>query len=309
MEKIFLEKETIELVDIDELSDETYVPSPVTCGSTADEKDVGTSVAKAWEILEKHMKVRFDAVMPCEIGPLSIAEAIRVAAYENKPLIDADISGGRSKPEFQYTVYFVKKLMMTPFSIVDKGLEVLVLDSEDDIKSERIIREMTYSRGLVGVVDHPFKLGSVRDFIPKNTVSKAIEVGKIVLEKKQEEKIQKIVKKIGGDIIFDGIVDKVDLKEEGGFLKGYYVLKGKKGELRIFVKNENMIAMSGDKIVYGIPNLICVIGKDSRGIINKEMKPGMEAWVIGIPAYPIWKTEEGQKVFGVQVLKEYFGLV
>jgi DUF917 family protein len=59
------------------------------------------------------------------------------------------------------------------------------------------------------------------------------------------------------------------------------------------------------EVICTVPDLISVLGEDREAVGSQELRYGLKVTVIGMPAYPLWASDErGLKVGG----PEYFGL-
>ena len=69
--------------------------------------------------------------------------------------------------------------------------------------------------------------------------------------------------------------------------------------MNIVFQNENLVARTGAKTVAIVPDLICVVDRETAGPITVEaMKYGQRVKVIGTSAAPILRRPEALAVFG-----------
>jgi hypothetical protein len=64
-------------------------------------------------------------------------------------------------------------------------------------------------------------------------------------------------------------------------------------ELKVWLKNENLLSWLDNKPYVLTPDLICILdAKTGSPITNSNMKEGSKIVVFGIPSHPFWRTEK-----------------
>ena len=310
-------KRKIKLIDLEEIPDEEIVVCPYLTGSIApvseETKKILGSFSRAdrslcviaTEALAKYIQKDIFATVPVEIGGQNTAEALHVAAEAGLPTVDGDLVG-RSVPELQQTSYYILGLPMIPMAISDSfGDVVIITKVVSDIQAELIVRAIAVATGgLVGTVDHPLEGKVVKKSIVPNTLTQCINIGRTVREaqERNEDPLPKLLGVTNGYLLFQGIVDNFNWKDESGFMYGTTIIRGTdnfKGILKIWFKNENNIAWLNNEPIALSPDLICVIDRETcQGITNTEMSRGLDVAVIGIKASEILRTEKGIDVLG-----------
>ncbi|MCG4586377.1 DUF917 domain-containing protein, partial [Anaerosalibacter bizertensis] len=68
---------------------------------------------------------------------------------------------------------------------------------------------------------------------------------------------------------------------------------------KIWFKNENIISWKNDEIFVTVPDLICILDKETgMPITNPNFEKGMNIVAIGLPASEEWRTEKGLMTLG-----------
>ena len=261
-------------------------------------------VVAAVKVLEEYVGERSQAILPVEIGGGNTAEALHVAALLGLPAIDGDLCG-RSLPELVHSTYYVFGVPITPLSVVDPfGNSLIITKIIDDTYVDTIVRPIAVAAGgVVGVADHPVKGEVMKKTIITNTLTKSIELGKAVSEavKRGEDPIEAIIKTTNGFLLFKGIVKSNEWEDKGGFMYGTSTIEGvdkySGSTMKIWYKNENLMAWKDNKVAATCPDLICVVDSETgEGITNDKLSKGMKVTVIGMKAPEAWRTEKGLKV-------------
>ena len=302
----------LKLCGFNELNPKLYIATPYFAGSIPppgvkrERKEFTVEVlVKALKLLEEFLGNKISAVIATEIGGGNTAIALHLGALLGLPLVDGD-HAGRSVPELVHSTYYINGVPLTPSIVATADGDYIIFKEYSSIESyEGIVRAIAaQASGTVFVLDSPVKVEIASKVAVNGSVSKAIEIGEAV-EKARKEGLNVpsiIAEKLNGYIIFEGVIDKFDLKEEAGFLIGNTYVKGigrfENKVLRIWVKNENIIAWINEEPIVMPPDLIILIDENGYGVINSRLKVGMKVTVIAAPGPEEWKTPKGLEVVG-----------
>lgn len=312
------EGRTISIIDPEELEEEDLTICAYAAGSIAPSEEEETEfpkikenpVVKAVTVLEEYFDNPARAILPVEIGAGNTANALHIASKKGIPAIDGDLDG-RSLPEIVHSTYNFMGIPITPLSIVDVfGNSLIVNNIVNDGYVDEIARPLSEKAGMVGVADHPVKADTMRKCVVSNSVSKAIKIGKSLLNArdKGEDPIKAVLEASNGYLLFRGTVKSKDWEDRGGYMYGETLIQGEDGfagnELKIWFKNENLMAWKDGKAIAMAPDLISVLNAETgRGITNTSLKKGQEVVVLGMKGPEIWRTEKARKFLSPQ----YFG--
>ncbi|GAB3063958.1 DUF917 domain-containing protein [Salinicoccus sesuvii] len=247
-----------------------------------------------------------DAVMPIEAGGVNSMIPIIFAAIKGVPLVDAD-GMGRAFPEMQMDTFNVNGIHNTPAVFADEKGNTAILNTSSGLWTEKIARSLTTVMGgsiLNGV--YLLSKQQLNDYAIHHTVSTSIAIGETLMRSKQPVADLKAL--LGGTVLFQGKIQDVVRRTDGGFVKGTARLTGldtdKDTICTLEFQNENLVCLVNDVPRCITPDLITVLDLETGMPITTEgLKFGMRCVVFGQPADDKWKTEAGIRTVG----PGYFG--
>lgn len=298
-----------------ELDPESYVICVYRCGSIVPPGKKRTQevvklpieqmLLRGLEVMRRELGADISAVIPAELGGHNTALAIHTASLLGLPAIDAD-QVGRAAPELVQSSYHVHGVKATPAVVMDTLGDLLVVHDYADVDQyEKIARTIAVLAGRYSyVMDTPVKAKEIERLALLGTISQSIKLGKNVREANENEQdaVAKIIKLLDGYHLFHGKVVSSNLKEQMGFLVGTVEISGmgkwRAQKMRVWIKNENLLAWIGRKVVATTPDPIIMVDKHGHGLTNSRMKRGVEIHAIGARAPDIWRTARGVALFG-----------
>ncbi|HDH07183.1 MAG TPA: DUF917 domain-containing protein, partial [Thermoproteales archaeon] len=301
----------LKIVSYDELPEDKLVACAYFCGPIAPpnsrrRRSRGNPgyIEKALETVKEFIG-ELGGVIPTEIGGGNTATALHVAGLLGVPLVDADVVG-RSVPELIHNSFIVYGRKIVPAILSSSKGDLLFIKDYSSVDTyEKLARSLSViSNGDVFVIDSIVPVKRAKEITVKESISKALKLGKIVYDYSGDITylINKLLEVLEGFLIFKGELTEINLEVKEGFLEGFYMVKGVEeyhgSLLRIWVKNENMMAWKDDKPVVMTPDLIILLDEKGRGVVNSRLKPGMKVYVIGAKAPSIWRTEKGLELLG-----------
>lgn len=293
------------LATLEEVPEHAMVASPYYCGSlTASnlhEPERTPQELLSFMALQEYLREDLFAAVSTELGGGNTAVALSVAANMGIPIVDAD-PAGRSVPELQHTIFFLKGISIAPLAVASKsGDVVIVKEVADHLRAENIVRSIAVaSGGRVGVTDHPMRGKLLKTAVIADAISRAETIGAVL---KATSDYQQVARAGGGCVRFKGQVAKSFYKDEEGFTVGEIQVAGtheyQGSEYRVWYKNEHLMAWRDNQIDITTPDLICILSeKDAMPVINPHCTTGMKVAVVGYPASQQWRTEAGLAAFG-----------
>ncbi len=276
------------------------------------ENQVGEPVQAAFEALEAHLDQKFAGVILGEIGPLSLAEGLSIAARLGVPALDAD-TVGRAVPEINQHSVKVAGIPLTPIGAATPfGDELVVGTLGDPSRAEDILRSVAVVSRACGVTDSPISGAQAKQdgTLVTGSLTLARNIGSAVREAKAAggDPIEAARAVADGYLLFTGTISGFDWRDEDGFLVGELSLTGT-GDFAgqrfdTDYKNEHLVARRDGLVVATCPDLISVIDHDSYdGVNNPDFTHGQAVTVLAFRCDPIWRSEAGLKVFS----PSYFG--
>lgn len=305
------------MVDLDDVPDDALIACPAGVASIApgekaqqiasllDER-IATERNLYYEglrILEEHLGRKFYGCLPLEMGGFNTACAAWVAALSDIRFVDAD-PVGRAIPEIELQTFKLFDIPVTPMVLSDLfGNVSIVTRVESDKAAEEIARAMAVIGGAVSFVGRPIEGRTLKTSVIPGTVSRAMAIGKALREANDqgEDPVDAVIRAARGVMLFKGVIKKVEWEDEGGFMWGNHFIEGTEKyaghELKIWFKNENLVSWYDGKPFVACPDLLCIIDScTGHAITNTNMSDGKNVVVFGVPAYDIWKSEDGLKL-------------
>lgn len=242
---------------------------------------------------------KLSGIVPGEIGIESLV--LKTAKELDLPILDGDITGGRAVPEIQDDIFYIEKIKTMPLVSVSLDGEVLLLDKISDLKKiESLVRNFSVlAKGPVIVFDH-IAPKEVFSRISLGTISRSIELGKKIRDKKGGESLKEILDFNKANVTASGkIYDIKEKKTENGFLEK--MVSG--DNWQVIIKNECIAVYANSKLIVSVPDIIVFIDKENgKPMHNTELRTNKEVWVVTMKAFRKWYTKRGLEIFGPRSL-------
>ena len=308
-----------EIIEASELDDDaTVLPAAMLGAPTvlvekaASGEDIDYSIKRLAQLIGKQA----DAIMPIEIGGINSVIPVVAAARLGLPLVNGD-GMGRAFPELQMVTFNVFGVPATPAVIVDERLETVIVETNDGKRAEDLIRAAAIRMGLSVMIScYPMNGRQVKQYAVKGTLTLALGVGRALSQgRKEGEPIEALLEYLRSTeyynhckVLFDGKITDLRRETTGGFSMGHCelaALDGSERRMTVLFQNENLVARVGGKTVAVVPDLICIVDRETgRPVTVEALKYGQRVKVIGTSAAPIMRRPESLAVFGPQA----FGL-
>ncbi len=258
-------------------------------------------IIPAIKILENFLGEKIDAIISLETGAGTTAGSFSAASLSGKYFIDGDYVG-RAIPEIYQSTPHIYGKNFTPMSAVDKfGNEMVIKNSRSVVSLERIgkmISESSYtSLGMAGIV---LSIKDLRDIYIPGTVSRALEVGRIL---SGENPLKNLYGIIEYNLLFKGKLVRREWEDREGYMEGNHYFNGR-GEfegrtLRIWFRNENHLAWMDGELLASSPDLIVVLREDDLlPLNNTSMLENEKVIVLSLPADEKLKVQKGLDLLG-----------
>ncbi len=315
---------TVTALPVSALADTDRVACPYGLASLAEtseemqarldsiENKVEVPVQAAFETLERHLGQKFAGVILGEIGPLSLAEGLSIAARLGVPALDAD-TVGRAVPEINQHSVKVAGIPLTPIGAATPfGDEMIVETLGDPTRAEDILRSIAVVSRECGVADSPITGAQAKQqgTLVTGSLTLSRNIGKAVREAKAagSDPIEAAREAGNGYLLFTGTVANTEWRDEAGFLQGKVTLSGTGDfagqSFETDVKNEHLVARRDGAVIATCPDLISIIDLETAdGIVNPGYANDQAVAVLGFRCDPLWRTQAGLAVFSPR----YFG--
>jgi uncharacterized protein len=299
----------IPLIELAELEDEACVYSVGGVGApgvSIEKLEQGEENLRALHAVEREVGRRADCLIAGEIGGANALGPIITAAQAGIGLVDGD-GMGRAFPEMQMTTFSIYGQSSVPAAIADdKGNVVVFRNVVDELTFERLTRACVVEMGgTAGSVTAPMTGRYVKRVAVPATVSRAISLGRIVLEAnlRHEDPVPLICRAERGTHLLDGKIVDLQRSFRGGFAVGEIVIEGSgvhKGDrARILFQNEFLLFSRNDAPEVTVPDLIVVVDIDSgHAIATESLRFGQRVAVLSLPCDPLLRSPEALAVVG-----------
>ena len=300
---------TIEVIPLDELSDDTWVVSLGGIGAPVvgvEKIEQGEECLRTLRALEEETGNTIGALISSEIGGANSMEPMLTAAQAGIPVVDGD-GMGRAFPEMQMCTWSIYGHKSTPAAMADeKGSIVIFRDTPSEIWLERLARSTVVEFGAAGAIAMAPMRG---DFVKRSaipyTISQALHLGQAVVEsqEKNTDPITTILDKENGKLLITAKITDLERHLKGGFAVGSVQLEGignYQGEkAEISLQNEFLIFSRDGQVEVSVPDLIVVLEADTGLPITTEMlRFGQRIAVLGLPCHELLRTPEALEVIG-----------
>ncbi|MGC9138506.1 MAG: DUF917 domain-containing protein [Thermoplasmata archaeon] len=254
--------------------------------------------------LENHIEEGIGSIISLETGAGATSGSLAAASDLGIFPIDGDYAG-RSIPEIYQTTPFFGKFLFHPMSAVDRfGNRIIISEVKSVFSLERIgkmLSESSYtSLGMAGIV---MKVGDLKDIYIKGTVSRAVEVGKIISTYGGSRLLNELDNIVPVQQIFEGKLIGREWQDRDGYMEGNHVFEGVgdfSGRIfRIWFRNENHIGFLDDEVIITSPDLIVVLRKETNEPLNNTtMQENINVRILGVQADKKMRVKEALEVLG-----------
>ncbi|MPY81197.1 MAG: DUF917 family protein [Actinophytocola sp.] len=298
----------VELVGLDQVGDDALVLPVAMMGAPTVmvEKIPGRDDLQAVvRMVEARLGRKATHLVPIEAGGINSLIPVAAAAQMRLPLVDAD-GMGRAFPELQMVLPTIGGLSATPMALADDKGNSVVLDTVDNVWTERLARTVTIEMGCSSVLsNYPLEGALAQDNLVGGSLSLCREIGSQVraARERHHDPVDAALGVVDGTRLFTGKVVDVSRRTAGGFARGSATLTGT-GEhegstLELQFQNEHLVATVDGVVRAVVPDLICMFEAESAAPITTEgLRYGLRAVVSAVPCDPRWQSAAGLSLVG-----------
>ncbi|MEM1437827.1 MAG: DUF917 domain-containing protein [Pseudomonadota bacterium] len=301
----------VDLISADTLDDDAFVATIGGVGAPSVSLELLPSLGdplKALRAFEAHVGRSVDALVAFEVGGGNSLVPLIAAAQSGLPVVDGD-GMGRALPEAQMMTFPIAGISPTPALAIDYEGNAAMFDSGSAETYERHIRAVTQAMGgMIIAVEHPMSGEALKSAVVRGTLSFSIEIGRILRERRglapqllpalgaafEQSQYGALVELYTGKVVdyASAIV--------GGYDVGKATLApfdGDGASLTIDIRNEYLVARTGDKILASVPDLITVLDYETGTPINAErLRFGQRVTVVGVGCPDYYRTTRALEV-------------
>ncbi len=304
----------VEVIDVEDLDDDALVVPVAMMGAPTvmlEKLPRGTEANAALEALQAYLGKRAAAVFCIEAGGLNSTIPIAVAAAAGLPIIDGD-GMGRAFPELQMVSMTMHGISACPMVMADEKGNSLVLNTVDNLSTEKFARVITVEMGGAGLIAlYPMTGAEAKKSVLRGSMSLINSVGQIIRSEQAANRnpADMLARDLNGVRLFEGRVVDVDRRTEGGFARGTCKIEGlgpDQGDtITLEFQNEFLLARSADGAPRAMtPDLICLLDLETgQPITTEQIRYGFRVIVFGLPCDGQWRSVAGLDLVGPR----YFG--
>lgn len=301
----------LDLLDLDEIGEDEYAVMVAGLGSPVAMIDsklpmFGPDAVSAFKAFQKAYKAEgkdvkyllsgemggFNTFVPMLVAMLSDEEPAKRIKF-----VDCDMNG-RAVPELNTTLTAYYNHPPTPLGLGSLYGDEIIAYPVTDHSGEQIARQMCMLYDMrIGFSTWGVNKSEMKNDLVPGCVTKAQNIGKAILAAKTTgTDVMAELKKVDEFREFcRGTIQKLDIKQEGGFDYGTTVIEGDDGHTySIDFKNENLILRDESGAVkLTAPEGIGIIDLEKcYPLTNADTKEGMRVLVTMTPAHPNWWDED-----------------
>lgn len=281
-----------ELIDLEDINENSVLinVSAVGAPSAKDAYAEPIHYLRAAELVEKVASIKIDGIITNEAGGLATVNGWLQASMLGIPVVDAPCNGRAHPTGIMGSMGLHKDKSYLSIQAGIGGskerstfLEVVAIGSIESAST--IIRNAAVrAGGLVAVARNPVAAYYAKENAALGAVKQAINLGFEMIKSREKGPIavtNSICNFLGGEIVTDGLVEKVDLVSKGGFDVGRVIIED---GYEITFWNEYMTLERLEKRIATFPDLIMTIdGDKGLPVTSAEVKSGQHILVIKVP--------------------------
>lgn len=300
----------VRVIQPDELDDDGLVVPLWNIGAPVigmERIEKGDEGVRALRALEDFLGKKAVAIAPVEVGGSNSTMPVRAAALTGLPLVDCD-GMGRAFPEVQMITPTLFDIPATPATLVDAAGNCIVLQTTNNLQTERIARAVCVQMGgRAAMAGYPMTGRQIREAMIPGTLSLAVKIGRSLREARarHDDPIQAILDVAGGFRLFSGKIVDVYRRIAQGWARGHFDVQGADETVRVDFQNEFLIArtLSG-RLLCSVPDLIMSVDSQTgEPVTTESLHYGFRVTLLGIPCNGRWRTPGGIALGG----PGYFG--
>jgi DUF917 family protein len=275
----------------------------------ADLPPAGDEFERAIGEVAKLQGAPFGAVYPLAAATVSAVVPVVAAAQLGVPLLDAD-GMGRTFALIHHTAMHLSGVSPTPLAAHGPTGETVLIEVRDAPRADRLLRaNVDTLGGWAALAAYPTTAGTLRRAAQPGTVSRLVNVGRLLLERTDAETLVARLRAITGSrrIGRGRIVELEHLsRPTDGTIPAHpssLVAEevGNQGrQLRIELRSEIVAAFADGALVAGAPDLLCLVDVTRGELATLDsLQIGDLVDVLVTPADAIWYSPEGMRMVGL----------
>lgn len=286
--RLALELGTPEIIPLAEVDPHQWVVTVSVVGApaAADTFVRPTDYARAVQKVAGYLGDVVGGLIQNEMGGLASANGLIQSAMLDIPIIDAPCNG-RAQPTSLmgsmglHRIPKYRSIQAACGGDPDEGRRVELLVEGDIGRCSALVRESSVQAGgMVAVARNPVRAAELKDRAAVGAVMETINLGRSVAEARHTNAsvAEAIARRLGGEIVAQETVTRVELVTRGGFDVGRVILSG---DYELAFWNEYILLESGGRRLYTFPDLIVTLHATTHETVTTaEITEGDEVFVV-----------------------------
>jgi DUF917 family protein len=270
----------------------------------------GNEIPRAFDALSAYLGRSVAAIIPIEAGGMNSMLPLALSATLGVPTLDLD-GMGRAFPELQQVSFHLGGISATPMVLVDEKGNQTILQTIDNLWTERLARNLTVQMGGSAMIAlYPMTVEQAGRHGILGSISLAERFGRVLREARHSSRspVEALLEAGQGRLLFTGKITDVFRRTQAGFAKGEMALEGldacRGHRLTVAFQNENLAAVLDGQVLASVPDLIVVLDQETGSPVTTEsLRYGLRVSIVGFPCAPQWRTPLGLENCGPR----YFG--
>jgi uncharacterized protein len=276
----------------------------------ADLPPSGDEFALAVQRIERLQRVEFGAIYPLAAATISALVTVVAASQLGVPLLDTD-GMGRTFALIHHTAMHLAGVSPTPLAVQGATGESVLIEVSAAPRADRVLRaNIDTLGGWAAFAGYPTNAGALRRAALPGTVSRLINVGRLLLERTDPDLLIRRLAavtactRIGrgrivelehlsrpADVTIPAHPSSVVIDETGG----------RSRQLRVELRSEIVAVFANGSLVSAAPDLVCLVDVLRGELATLDsLEPGDLVDVLVTPADAIWYSPEGLAMVGPQ---------
>jgi len=305
----------LNIIDLADLADDALVVAVAMAGAPAvliEKFPHGSEAEHCLRAMEGELGRPIDAIIPAEIGGFNSAIPLVLGANTGIPVVNAD-GMGRAFPELQMVTYSAYGGTVSPLVLTNEHGDVVTIRSKDNHKAELLARCLFMQMGgSAQICCYPMEGRFLKKYAIAGTLDIALGIGRAIARGRSGgDPFEELLSFLASTehyrhskVLFDGKVVDLVRKTGGGFTSGVASLSeldSSDASFEIVFQNENLAARSGGRTLAIVPDLICILDRETAEPITTEtLAYGQRVKVLAVSAPDLLLTDIGLRSFGPQ---------
>lgn len=252
----------------------------------------GFELPEAVEAVERWTGENAEAVVPAQIGGMTVLGALLLADATGLPLLDADMVGRATPRLDQLSIFARRKVPLTAAIVTSSGLS-MVIDATSPVELESTLRgAVARSGGWAAFALGPLPLDALRADLVDGSITRAVEVGKAIAE---QDTLEAAAAVLGGRVAARGRIVEVERHDDPvSFVHGTAALiDAKTGAVaRLEMGSEYLYLTVDGSPSASVPDIISVVNARTRAPLSADqLRTGNDVDVLALPSAPLWRSD------------------